>query len=390
MDNNLASILNSVKRGFYDKSPVSIGDLTLKIGNIVDKQMRITFEDNEKNNIVKLALEILIELAINVNSDTVWGIEDAICHKIEYLIRVYREFIPEDIWRSYYEFLENSKNITLKAVKSLPNDAMIDVLQRVVETDEQGITRAHYEIVKIPRSSILLAGGIPVNRTFAEKTAPQPWPKKIDPKRPSTETRFEKIPPTNNNNHDTPKKNGFEDVDVWDFVFIALLRSVIQTVKAVPGGVQLFIKPTVLEQTFEKYTFCYKFATQKNTDTNSVHFWNQASTSLGGDSMSGIMYVCQILERIALAPQIGNDNSIIVRGEGSSVLLNINDYNWLYRMYLTMTSNEYEALQQIQASKPITQKNASYTAFNAYQYWQTIGDWPNQAARMMSNGYGNK
>ena len=127
MDNNLATILNSVKRGFYDKSPVAIGDLTLKIGNIVDKQMRITFEDNEKTNIVMRALEILIELAINVNSDTTWGIQDAIYHKIEYLIRVYREFIPEDIWRSYYDLLENSKNITLEAVRSLPNDAMIDV-----------------------------------------------------------------------------------------------------------------------------------------------------------------------------------------------------------------------------------------------------------------------
>ncbi|MBR5904361.1 MAG: hypothetical protein IKZ49_02390 [Alphaproteobacteria bacterium] len=408
-------IFNKVKSGMYDKSPKAIGDLTLKIGTIVD--------NNPTEEVVLEALDILT--SIEYSETEIFGVEDAILHKIEYLINQYRYLIPDDIWVSNMRFILESRQDFVSVLKNADPNLELLVLQRVIEEDVYGNREGHYEIAKMQVRDILLANGeIPARENIKRRSenayAPPPPPNNPNgnpgggnggnnsgggnggnpPPPPSQDWNRQyqsgSVPPP-----DDPHVDGWSTrVDVLRLVLMALLRSVITKATRVQNGVvQISIKPDVLNRVFEEYEFDYSFSkyneqkTYSNINKNSEYkqfpLWPEQKTKF--IKSSGIEYVCQILEKYGYAPQIGNNDTIIVRDTNKAKayeMFTINDYSSLYLIGKQITPLQNEALMAIQmegyAKKEASRGlfNVDYTAFNALKYWDIIGQYPEYAATM--------
>ena len=371
----LENISNDIRSGKYRNLPEQLGNLTLQIGQIVDEDVNNHVLAQEKTTIVLDALKILTDMFNQDEThDLIFGIQGALTHKIEYLIRRYREIIPEQILHSYDDLLQHIKTLDKDMVKTLSGldpDDMVNVLQLIITMDEQGKRSGHYEVVSLPVSEILRHGGTPKESNIVPPIRTNGNGGNNPPPPPSSGS-FSPPPPPPEQAHAAPggpndPTNKYQTpitIDIAILVFTALLRSVIQDVEPVTDGVKLLIKPDVLKRTFDRYIF--ETAYDGNT-WEAKHF-----ETLGGTNVDGLAYVRQILLAIGYRPQVASFQSLVVPCSKISMLYHINDDAILNLMYHQITPLQNRALTLLKRSASTL--DTKYTAFDAHDFWQKFGN----------------
>ena len=376
----LSDLKSALDTGRYHPNDwVEIANLTLKIYELLEK------EPTELNAMYAGAcMSSLITLSSKLELIPI-GLPEILSVKLSHILGKFGHLFSNEQYRLLYDMWQTEQKFAeqnLKHIKETDIGQSLPVLRRVVHDDWH---KDFFEIIFPDVKDIPMDGNIPPRKATQEEPefelagAGQVQP----PHGPRHKLKPCRLPPSHNNSDQIYSDGKGKHVNILNLVLIALIRSMMQNIKSIDGGVQMFIKPDVLKRTFDTYKFAYGLTKHPG------NFWEDNDfITFGGKGMPGILYVCQILTRFGCAPQIGSDDTIIVRGENAKKLQNINDYQHLYKMWLLMTDNEKEALSLISytLSDGI---ETSYTAYKAYSYWQAIGNYPKHAANIMNNGLKN-
>lgn len=379
----LSDLYNALDTGRYHPNDwVEIANLTLKIYELLEK------EPTELNAMYAGAcMSSLITIASNLELIPI-GLSEILSVKLSHILGEFGYLFSDEQYRLFYDMWQTEQRFAKQNLKNIKENDIgqsVPVLRRVIHDDWH---KDFFEIIFPDVKDIPMDGNIPPRKAVQVQQAmpealnlPQHGPKpmsgshNLPPRGPKPQTQT--VPPHNNSDQIDSGGKG-EHVDILDLVLIALIRSTMQGIKSIDGGVQMFIKPDVLKRTFDTYEFAYGL-------TKYLNFWAERDfITLGGKGMPGILYVCQILARFGCAPQIGANDTIIVRGANAKKLQDINDYQYLYKMWLLMTDSEKEALSCINYTLS-DDMETSYTAYKAYSYWQAIGDYPKFAVNIMNN-----
>ena len=346
---SLEGIYNTIKSGHYNLSPVEIGNLTLKLGHMVDK--------NPTEHSVLTANEILMELLSNASKNNDMIIWEALLHKFEYIASKYDYLMSAELLQSLQNLIAAAKQDFISWLKGLPPKSNVNILRRVEHStlhyDFDGFLDAlsindnqnFYEIASISVERLINTGVVP-SRHVVSEDRPQRANNRDDdnddnndgPRGPryafaSMPPPRPPRPPRSPRQQPKPEKEKMDwrYFDVLDLIVISVLNSLTSGVKPIPGGCQLFLKQEILDKKFEPYEFCYGYyyseGNPKNDNLRSqqkgqVHIFeahNWARIANGAysksDYMSAQEYACKFLELVGLAPQIGADNIIIVHGD---------------------------------------------------------------------------
>jgi hypothetical protein len=316
------TLFEQIKAGNFDKTPIAIGDLTLKIGKIVDA--------NPSTDMVRDALYVLYDIFNHLPKEihSTFGVSHAIFNTMEYLLEQYGIFIPKQELQEHFNYIKKSKEKIVKTLQAYPKNTELDVLQTVIEMNEDGssMSTIRYEIGKMTIGQILenncdlarfenvksqqQVDGVGAPRPSGgsddnDNTPPPPpsWFMRNVPHVPPVGVGAS-LPP------DDDKNTSYTyTVDVLQLVCLALLHEMSTGIKTIDGGVQISIRNDVLSSTFEGHQFDYSFIKDKDRPflipTQSTSFYTS----------SGLLYFCQVIEKMGLAPQIADYNSVIVRAE---------------------------------------------------------------------------
>lgn len=347
-------LFEQIKAGNFDKTPIAIGDLTLKIGKVVDA--------NPSTDTLREAIDCLYFLLNHLPKEinTTFGVSHAIFNTMEYLLERYGAFISERELQEHLDYIKKSKEKIVKTLQAYPKSTELDVLQTVIEMNEDGssMSTIRYEIGKMTIGQILENN---CDLARFENVKSQQQVDGVGTPRPSDD---DKTSPTNYDG---------KVIDVLQLVCLALLHEMSTGIKTIDGGVQISIRNDVLSSTFEGHQFDYSFIKDKDRPflipTQSTSFYTSG----------GLLYVCQVIEKMGLAPQIADYNSVIVRAEPEKLrnLKLIKDDLPLMMIFNAEKFIAKEALDYIYIqglSKKIRQRSfdTEYTAYKANKYWEKI------------------
>lgn len=379
-------LFEQIKAGNFEKTPIGVSELTLKIGKVVDA--------NPSTDTLREAIDCLYFLLNHLPKEihSTFGVSHVIFHKMEYLLEQYGIFIPKQELQEHFNYIKKSKEKIVKTLQAYPKNTELDVLQTVIEMNEDGssMSTIRYEIGKMTIGQILenncdlarfenvksqqQVDGVGTPRPSGgsddnNNTPPPPpsWFMRNVPHVPPVGVGAS-LPP------DDDKNTSYTyTVDVLQLVCLALLHEMSTGIKTIDGGVQISIRNDVLSSTFESHQFDYSFIKDKDRPflipTQSTSFYTSG----------GLLYFCQVIEKMGLAPQIADYNSVIVRAEPEKLRdlklikddLSLNAI-WINTSHLVKDALDYIAIQGL--AKKIRQRSfdTEYTAYKANKYWEKI------------------
>ena len=169
---SLEGIYNTIKSGHYNLSPVEIGNLTLKLGHMVDK--------NPTEHSVLTVNEILMELLSNASKNNDMIIWEALLHKFEYITSKYDYLMSAELLQSLQNLIAAAKQDFISWLKGLPPKSNVNILRRVEHStlhyDFDGFLDAlsindnqdFYEIASISVERLIKTGVVPSRHVVSE------------------------------------------------------------------------------------------------------------------------------------------------------------------------------------------------------------------------------
>ncbi|MEE1111181.1 MAG: hypothetical protein UIH99_03125, partial [Alphaproteobacteria bacterium] len=286
---SLEGIYNTIKSGHYNLSPVEIGNLTLRLGHMVDK--------NPTEHSVLTANEILIELLSNASKNNDMIILEALLHKFEYIASKYDYLTPAGLLQSLQKLIAAAKQDFISWLKGVPPKSNVNILRRVEHSvlhyDFDGFLDAlsindsqnFYEIASIPVERLINTGVVPSRHVVSEDRPQRANNRDYDngdngddPRGPRYAFAFMPPPRPPRPPRQQPKlekeKMDWRYFDVLDLIVISVLNSLTSGVKLIPGGCQLFLKQEILDKKFEPYEFCYGYYYSEGNKKND-NLWSQ-------------------------------------------------------------------------------------------------------------------
>ena len=169
--NPLEVLRADVRSGNYDKSPVAIGNLTLKIGRMLDEN------PTDENTII--AIDILNDMFGNADENTKYIIIEAITHKLDYINHKYGYLLPQsfqevtanyiaelrDLFVSHCELAADGKVQTLRLVSHSTMHYDFDGLLDAVSINE---SKNFYEVISVTAEDLRADGSVPAREVVFE------------------------------------------------------------------------------------------------------------------------------------------------------------------------------------------------------------------------------
>ncbi|MCQ2571986.1 MAG: hypothetical protein MJ165_03260 [Alphaproteobacteria bacterium] len=330
---SLQDIYDRIQSEQSKMSPIEIGNLTLKIGRLIDK-------NSSKENI-QIGIGILIDMLSNASEHDKMMIWEALIHKLEYIIGKYGEQIPAGQLKKLQEIIDSAKKVFFDWLASLPPQSNVEILRRVNHStlyydfdgflDALGIDEDmdFYEIASIPVEQIIKTQSVPSRNVISEER-PQRTPHESTgnnnggdgPRgpRPGFMTPPPPPPPHQTATAAAPilppkktKKKTRSYIDILNLIVVAVLSSSISSVESGSDGCRLTLKPEILNKMFPSYGFIYDFYySEGGFFPNSG--WVDVSKGGGQQSMSAREHVCRFLDMVGLKYQITGKNTIVIKG----------------------------------------------------------------------------
>ncbi|MBO7053405.1 MAG: hypothetical protein J6W27_03155 [Alphaproteobacteria bacterium] len=340
--NSLQDIYDNIQSEQSKMSPVEIGNLTLKIGRLIDK-------DPSKENI-QIGLDILIEMLANASEENKMIIWEALVHKLEYITGKYGKLIPAGQLKELQGVINTANQVFFDWLASLPPQSNVEILRRVNHStlyydfdgflDALGIDEDmdFYEIASIPVEQIIKTQSVPSRNVISEERpqrtphestgnnnggdgprGPRPGFMTPPPPPPPHQTAtaaapiLPPAPPPSGLPPKKPKKKTRSYIDILNLIVVAVLSSSISSVESGSDGCRLTLKPEILNKMFPSYGFIYDFYYSEGSFFPNSG-WVDVSKGGGQQSMSAREHVCRFLDMVGLKYQITGKNTIVIKG----------------------------------------------------------------------------